>query len=80
MSAPQRKPLPNSVTKSELFKMYSDQFSEKRIRLFINEILKESNYPVSIKMIPANEFKEFVDTYGVPKGYYLEEEQRDKLH
>ena len=80
MSTSEKKPLPNSVTKTQLFQMYGDQFSEKRIRSFINEILKESNYSKNIKIIPANEFKEFVETYGVPKGYYFEQDNRNQLH
>ena len=67
-----KKPLPHSVTKSELVEMYCDQFSETRIRKQINEILKEKNISKDTKMIPHVEFIEFIETYGLPKGYYLE--------
>jgi hypothetical protein len=65
-----KKPLPHSVTKSQLIEMYSNQFSEKVIRAHINEILKEKNIAKQTKIIPHLEFMEFVETYGLPKGYF----------
>jgi hypothetical protein len=67
-----KKPLPYSATKSELVEMYCDQFSETKIRMQINEILKEKNISKNTKIIPHLEFMEFVETYGLPKGYYLD--------
>ena len=67
-----KNPLPHAVTKSELVEMYCDQFSETRIRKQINEILKEKNISKDTKIIPHIEFIEFVETYGLPKGYYLD--------
>ena len=67
-----KKPLPHAVTKSELVEMYCDQFSETRIRKQINEILKEKNISKDTKMVPHMEFIEFVETYGLPKGYCLD--------
>lgn len=72
MSKNNKKPLPYSATKSELIKMYCDQFSETKIRKQINEILNEKNISKDTKMIPHLEFMEFVETYGLPKGYYLD--------
>ncbi|WP_395074577.1 hypothetical protein [Flavobacterium sp.] len=69
-----KKPLPHSATKSELVEMYCDQFSEAKIRNQINEILKEKNISKDTKIIPHLEFIEFVETYGLPKGYYLEDD------
>ena len=69
-----KKPLPHSATKSELVAMYCDQFSESKIRNQINEILKEKNISKDTKIIPHLEFIEFVETYGLPKGYYLEDD------
>ena len=69
-----KKPLPYSATKSELVSMYLDQFSERKIRAHINEILKEKSISKQTKIIPHLEFMEFVATYGLPKGYYWEEE------
>ena len=71
MNSNNKKPLPHAVTKSELIGMYCDQFSEKKIRKQINEILKEKNISKDTKIIPHLEFIEFVETYGLPKGYYL---------
>lgn len=68
-----RRLLPHSATKSELVEMYCDQFSETKIRKQINEILKEKNISKDTKIIPHLEFMEFVETYGLPKGYYLDD-------
>jgi hypothetical protein len=70
MSQSPKKQLPYSVTKTELIKMYCDQFSERKIRSQINEILREKKISKQTKIIPHLEFMEFVDTYGLPKGYY----------
>ncbi|THD32223.1 MAG: hypothetical protein DI588_09015 [Flavobacterium johnsoniae] len=72
MNKNNKKLLPYSVTKSELIQMYCDQFSEAKIRKQINEILKEKNISKDTKMIPHLEFIEFVETYGLPKGYYFD--------
>lgn len=74
MNKREKKPLPHSATKSELVEMYCDQFSEVKIRNQINEILKEKNISKDTKIIPHLEFIEFVETYGLPKGYYLEDD------
>ncbi|NHM07636.1 hypothetical protein G4D82_10415 [Flavobacterium sp. CYK-4] len=74
MNKNNKKPLPYSVTKSELIQMYCDQFSEAKIRKQINEILKEKNISKDTKMIPHLEFMEFVETYGLPKGYYYDDD------
>lgn len=68
-----KKPLPHAVTKSQLMQMYSDQFSASTIRRHINEILKEQNISKHIKIVPHLSFKEFVATYGIPKGYYSDD-------
>lgn len=72
MSEKNKKPLPYSATKSELIQMYCDQFSEAKIRKQINEILNEKNISKDTKMIPHLEFMEFVETYGLPKGFYFD--------
>jgi hypothetical protein len=74
MSKGNKKPLPHSVTKSELIEMYCNQFSESKIRNQINEILKEKKISKDVKMIPHLEFMEFVETYGLPKGYNYEDD------
>ncbi len=74
MSKVNKKHLPHSVTKSELIEMYCNQFSEAKIRNQINEILKEKKISKDVKMIPHIEFMEFVETYGLPKGYRYEDD------
>ena len=74
MSKKNKKPLPHSVTKAELIAMYCNQFSETKIRNQINEILKEKNISKDTKIIPHLEFIEFVETYGLPKGYYFDDD------
>jgi hypothetical protein len=74
MSKKNKKPLPHSVTKSQLIEMYCNQFSETKIRNQINEILKEKKISKDVKMIPHLEFVEFVETYGLPRGYYYEDD------
>jgi len=74
MSSKNKKVLPHSVTKAELVGMYCDQFSEANIRKQINEILKEKNISKNTKIIPHNEFSEFVATYGLPKGYCFDDD------
>jgi hypothetical protein len=68
------KPLPYAVTKQQLVNMYLDQMSEIQIRRNINTIILDNR-----KKSPCNtlqgqkvwheEFKEFLETYGLPKGY-----------
>ncbi|WP_395052208.1 hypothetical protein [Flavobacterium sp.] len=67
----EKKPLPYSATKSELVTMYVNQMSKKTIRKQINEILIEKGFSILSKRIEHNEFMEYVETYGLPKGYKL---------
>jgi len=71
MSDIKKLPLPYSVTKSKLIDMYINQKSVKAIISQINEILKERKKSIRSKNIEHNEFKEYVDTYGLPKGYEI---------
>lgn len=70
-SKPQKKELPYSCTKSELYTMYLNQMSYLSIQNAINTILKHSQIRISVKRIPHVQFMEFVETYGLPKGYFL---------
>ena len=74
MNKNNKKPLPHSVTKAVLVEMYCNQFSDTKIRKQINEILNEKNISKDTKIIPHLEFMEFVETYGLPKGYYIDDE------
>lgn len=66
-----KKELPYSCTKGELYEMYLNQMSHLSIQTAINTILKANNIRISIKRIPHLQFMEFVETYGLPKNYYL---------
>ena len=68
---PQKKELPYACTKGELIAMYVDQIPERTIVDNINLILKANNVRIYVKRIPHNQFMEFVETYGLPKNYYL---------
>jgi|GEM_PF-2964880 len=68
------KELPHSTTKAGLMSMYLDQMSESDIRVGINTIIADlrKGTPLSTthsKKIFHNELKEFVSTYGMPKGF-----------
>lgn len=67
----EKKPLPYSVTKEELVTMYLNQKPEKTIKKQINEIVKERGFSIRIKRIEHLEFMEYVETYGLAKGYKL---------
>lgn len=66
-----KKPLPYSATKDELVSMYIDQMPEATILRNINTILEEKKFSKHTKRIPHLEFMEFVETFGLPKDYYL---------
>ena len=68
------KTLPYAVTKKELVLMYLDQMSEIQIRKNINTLLidarkKSPCNPVRTQKVWHDEFTEFIETYGLPKGY-----------
>lgn len=67
----QNKHIPYSTTKDQLVLMYVDQIQEKTIIKQINEILKDKGYSVRVKKVPHLEFMEYIDTYGLPRGYTL---------
>lgn len=70
------KPLPYAVTKLQLVNMYLDQMTESQIRKNINTIILENrkqnqNYnTLQGQKVWHGEFKEFIETYGLPKGYF----------
>ena len=67
----EQKELPYSCTKGELVNMYIDQMPQETIIKRINTILQANNTRIYVKRIPHIEFMEFVETYGLPKNYYL---------
>lgn len=76
-----KKPLPYSCTKQQLVEMYLDQMPEATIRKSINVIIQASrcNLPVGFKKtthkVWHKELMEFVETYGVPRGYEIIQNQ-----
>lgn len=79
------KPLPVSVGKQQFDKMYDGQFPVGFARKQINEIIydnrkKLKGYELLTKaqiiathIVLKSELKEFVETNGLPHGYYLPE-------
>lgn len=73
---PNKKKMPNSCTKKELYDMYRLDMSERQMRNGINAIIKENRglpkmHPVCIQQVAPKELKEFIETYGLPKNYEL---------
>lgn len=81
MEAPIKKTLPHAVTKSQLVKLYSDQYSERLILMAVNLIIIDNrkNKPVykeyseerlkRSNYVTHQEFMEFIATYGDPNGF-----------
>lgn len=74
MSEATKKAMPFATSKSKLIEMYGDQMSDNYIRTEINTIivanrnLSHDKRP-AVQKILHRELKEFVGTYGLPKGY-----------
>lgn len=74
MKTTESKILPYSTTKQGLYNMYADQFSYKSLSEKINQIIID-NRGLSlgsnprVKIIRHLELQEFVEIYGMPKGY-----------
>lgn len=71
-----KKKMPNSCSKKELYNMYRLDMSERQMRNGINAIIKENRglpklHPVCIQQIAPKELKEFIETYGLPRNYEL---------
>lgn len=66
-------------TKKDLVGLYISQYSEKDIRFYINEIIREYRPKKNIKAknISVRELITFVELYGLPKGYLLGEELKE---
>lgn len=73
------KKLPYAITKKQLFAMYlASGMTERQIRIGINAIIaenrkKSNSKPISERLIWHEEWKEFVNVYGVPAGGYRKE-------
>ena len=62
-------------TKKRLFALYLNQYSEKNLRAYINDIIADFR-PVCnrCKNLSFQEVAEFIKLYGAPVGYQLSEE------
>lgn len=75
-------PMPKAVTKSELVSMYlKNKMSEATIKKAVNTIIeakvKENNkceYSIGMHNVPPDILEEFIAIYGLPVGYYSDDE------
>jgi hypothetical protein len=71
------KTLPHSTNKAKLMQLYlASGMTERQIRTGINLIIADSrkmpnDKAVCVKNLWHKELMEFVNTYGLPKGYKL---------
>lgn len=68
-------------TKKELFALYLSQYSEKNIRIYINDIIKQYRPKTNerCKNVSMQEFLTFLELYGLPSGYCLSEELQHEI-
>lgn len=66
------KPLPYTVSKKQLMAIYLGQMTELQIRRGINSIILDNRKACNkyVQLVWHNELIEFVETYGLPKGYF----------
>ncbi|MBP4139184.1 hypothetical protein [Flavobacterium geliluteum] len=77
-----KKLLPNAVTKSELVSMYlKNKMSEATIKKAVNTIieakikeLEKCEYTIGMHTVPPDILEEFVAIYGLPVGFYIEDD------
>ena len=61
-------------TKKRLFALYLNQYSERQIRRYINDIIVDYRPDTTCKNISLMEAQDFIQLYGAPVGYQLSEE------
>ena len=67
-------------TKKQLYELYLHQYSEKKIRTYINDIIAQYRPNEDKgKIISLQEFLTFVELYGKPQGYALSDELEEDL-
>ena len=67
-------------TKKQLYELYLHQYSEKKIRTYINDIIGQDRpYEAKGKNISLQEFLTCVELYGKPQGYALSAELEEEL-
>ena len=82
MNKRDKKLMPNAVTKSELVSMYlKNKMSEATIKKAVNTIIEakikeieKCEYTIGMHTVPPDILEEFVAIYGLPVGYYLEDD------
>lgn len=82
MNKRDKKPMPNAVTKSELVVMYlKNKMSEATIKKGVNTIIEakikevpKCGYSIGMHSVPPDILEEFIAIYGLPVGYYLEDD------
>lgn len=82
MNKRERKLMPNAVTKSELVSMYlKNKMSEATIKKAVNTIIEakikeieKCEYKIGMHNVPPDILEEFITIYGLPVGYYLEDD------
>ncbi|WP_136669377.1 hypothetical protein [Flavobacterium sp. H122] len=82
MNKKDKKPMPKAVTKSELVVMYlKNKMSESTIKRGVNTIIEakikevqKCGYSIGMHSVPPDILEEFIAIYGLPVGYYLEDD------
>ncbi len=75
-------PMPKALTKSELVRMYlKNKMSEATIKKAVNTIIeakvKENSkceYSIGMHTVPPDILEEFIAIYGLPVGYYCDDD------
>lgn len=68
-------------TKKKIVEIYLSQYSEKKIRLYLRDIVREYRpRELYCKNISIQEALTFVELYGLPHGYELSETLKNEIH
>ena len=69
-------------TKAKLYELYASQYSERDMRFYINDIIKQYRPSANQyrKVISTQEFLTFVELYGLPDGYRLSDTLQNELN
>lgn len=82
MNKKDKKPMPRAVTKSELVVMYlKNKMSEATIKRGVNTIIEakikevqKCGYSIGMHTVPPDILEEFIAIYGLPVGYYIDDD------
>ncbi|CEN34927.1 conserved hypothetical protein [Capnocytophaga cynodegmi] len=71
----------NIRTKKQIVSLYINQYSEKNIKKYINEIICDYRKNAkNCKNISTQEALTFIELYGTPDGYVLSEELKKEIN